>query len=74
MLEDVHWAEPTFLDLVEYVVGWSEDAPLVLLSLARPELLDARPAWGSDTVALRPLRDDEAEALVHELPEARARR
>jgi DNA-binding SARP family transcriptional activator len=70
VLEDVHWAEPTFLDLVEYVAGWSEGAPIVLLSLARPELLDARPAWGIDAVALRPLPREEAEALVRELPEA----
>ena len=46
MLEDVHWAEPTFLDLVEYVAGWSEGAPIVLLSVTRPELFDARPDWG----------------------------
>jgi DNA-binding SARP family transcriptional activator/tetratricopeptide (TPR) repeat protein len=70
VLEDVHWAEPTFLDLVEYVVGWSEDTPLVLLSVTRPELLDARPAWGSGAIALRPLTREEAVALVHELPEA----
>jgi tetratricopeptide (TPR) repeat protein len=70
VLEDVHWAEPTFLDLVEYVAGWSEGAPIVLLSLARPELLDTRPAWGSGAIALRPLTRDEAVALVRELPEA----
>jgi DNA-binding SARP family transcriptional activator len=70
VLEDVHWAEPTFFDLVEYVAGWSEDAPLVLLSLTRPELLDARPAWGSGAAALRPLTREEAETLVRELPEA----
>ena len=70
VLEDLHWADTTFLDLVEYVAGWSEGAPLVLLSLTRPELLDARPAWGSGAIALRPLTRDEAEALVRELPEA----
>ena len=35
VLEDVHWAEPTFLDLVEYVVGWSKGAPITLVCLAR---------------------------------------
>ena len=35
MLEDVHWAEPTFLDLVEYLVGWSTGAPIALVCLAR---------------------------------------
>ena len=43
VLEDVHWAEPTFLDLVEYLVGWSTGAPIALVCLARTELLDARP-------------------------------
>src|SRR5260221_7511 len=42
-LEDVHWAEPTFLDLLEYVAGWSKVAPILLLCVARPELLEARP-------------------------------
>jgi DNA-binding SARP family transcriptional activator len=70
VLEDVHWAEATFLDLVEYVAGWSEGAPLVLLSLTRPELLDTRPAWGTGAFALRPLTREEAVALVRELPEA----
>jgi class 3 adenylate cyclase len=69
VLEDVHWAEPTFLDLVDYVAGWSEDAPLVLLSLMRPELLDARPSWGSGALALRPLSREEAVTLVRELAE-----
>ena len=45
--EDIHWAEPTLLDLIEHVAEWSRDAPLLLLCLARPELLEARPAWGS---------------------------
>ena len=77
-LEDVHWAEPTFLDLVEYVVGWSRDAPILLLCLARPDLLDERPRWGGATVTLEPLTDSESEALLDELsaewpipPEAR---
>ena len=45
VLDDLHWAEPTFLDLVEYVLDWTFDAPVLLLGLARPELLDERPAW-----------------------------
>ena len=42
----------------------------MLLSVTRPELLDARPAWGSGATALRPLTREEAVALVRELPEA----
>ena len=45
VFDDLHWADPTFLDLVEYVVDWTFDAPILLLGLARPELLDERPAW-----------------------------
>jgi class 3 adenylate cyclase len=45
VLEDVHWAEPTFLDLIEYLGGWIVDAPVAVVCLARPELLDARASW-----------------------------
>ncbi len=68
-LEDIHWAQPTFLDLIEYVAGWSRDAPILLLCLARPELLDDRPAWlaAEPAVLLNPLSEEEAEALLDEL-------
>ena len=72
VLEDVHWAEPTFLDLVEYLVGWSTGASIALVCLARTELLDARPAWAADTVALRPLEAEETAELLAALPEALA--
>ena len=72
VLEDVHWAEPTFLDLLEYMVGWSKGAPITLLCLARPELLDARPAWAADSIPLRPLTDEETGDLLDELPESLA--
>ena len=45
VVEDIHWAEPTLLDLIEHLADWTRDAPLLLLCLARPELLDERPAW-----------------------------
>jgi DNA-binding SARP family transcriptional activator len=68
-LEDVHWAEPTFLDLVEYLAEWSTEAPILVLCLARPELLDARPAWGGPTspiasILLEPLTASESHTLV----------
>jgi DNA-binding SARP family transcriptional activator len=43
--DDVHWAEPTFLDLVEYVTARLGDARVLLLCLARPQFADQRPAW-----------------------------
>jgi tetratricopeptide (TPR) repeat protein len=68
-IEDVHWAEPTLLDLLDYVATFSTGAPILLLCLARPELLDARPAWaapqaGRSLVVLEPLPDGDAHALV----------
>jgi class 3 adenylate cyclase len=67
--EDVHWAEPLLLDLIEYLVGFSTGASLFLLCLARPEILEARPSWavqdGSrSVVALHPLTKEDARALV----------
>ena len=79
-IEDVHWAQPTFLDLIEYVAGWSRDAPILLLCLARPDLLEARPRWSGASVALEPLTPSESGALLDALgeewplsPEERAR-
>ena len=66
-VEDVHWAQPLFLDLLEYVAGWSRDAPIVVLCLARPELLDARPRWGGAALTLEPLTEAESEQLLDEL-------
>jgi tetratricopeptide (TPR) repeat protein len=72
VLEDLHWAEPTFLDLVDHVADLASNAPILLLCLARPELLDDRPTWGggkrnATTIELEPLDDDEASLLVGEL-------
>ena len=72
VLEDLHWAEPTFLDLLEYLDGWSAGAPIAVVCLARTELLDARPAWAANTVALRPLANDETVVLLDALPESLA--
>ena len=69
VLEDVHWAEPTLLDLVEYLGAWSSDAPVLVLCIARPELLDKRPGWRTttETIPLAPLSSDESETLLAEL-------
>ena len=44
VLDDIQWAEPVFLDLIEHLADWSRDAPIFLLCIARPELLEQRPA------------------------------
>jgi class 3 adenylate cyclase len=72
VLDDLHWAEPPLLDLVEHVADWSREAPILLLCVARPELLDARPGWGggkanATSVLLEPLGGDEAASLVDAL-------
>jgi len=69
VFDDLHWGEPTFLDLVEHVADLSRDAPILLLCMARPELLDVRPAWGGGklnaaTVLLEPLAPDETAELL----------
>jgi DNA-binding SARP family transcriptional activator/class 3 adenylate cyclase len=65
--EDVHWAEPTFLDLVEYLAGRLGQARVLLLCLARPDLGDRRPAWLRDAIMLEPLSKKDSEQLVDEL-------
>jgi class 3 adenylate cyclase/tetratricopeptide (TPR) repeat protein len=68
VLDDLHWAEPTLLDLVENLSDWSRDAPILLLCLARPELLAERPAWGgAESLALEPLADRHADELIESL-------
>jgi class 3 adenylate cyclase/tetratricopeptide (TPR) repeat protein len=44
-VDELQWAEPTFLDLLEYLVGWTADAPILVVGLTRPELLEERPTW-----------------------------
>jgi class 3 adenylate cyclase/tetratricopeptide (TPR) repeat protein len=70
VLEDLHWAEPKFLDLVEYVAGFSREHPILLLGSARPELLESRPTW--TTLTLEPLAEQDVESLVDALVEDRA--
>jgi predicted ATPase/class 3 adenylate cyclase len=68
LFDDIHWAEPTFLDLVEYLAGWCQGR-ILLLCLARPELLEARPSWGGleagvATLHLAPFTQDESRRLI----------
>ena len=72
VFDDIHWGEATFLDLVEHLADWSKGVPVLLLCMARPELLDVRPAWGggklnSTSVLLEPLSEDECSQLVANL-------
>lgn len=72
VLDDLQWAEPPLLDLIEHVADWSRETPIFLLCVARPELLDVRPGWGggklnATSVLLEPLGAIESAALVDDL-------
>jgi class 3 adenylate cyclase len=47
VFEDLQWADPGLLDFIDYVADWSRHRPILVLTLGRPELLDARPTWGA---------------------------
>lgn len=72
LVEDVHWAQPDLLDLLEYLTD-GVDGPLLFVSTARPELLSSRPSWGrhrhASAIWLEPLAPDNAARLVLEAPE-----
>jgi class 3 adenylate cyclase/tetratricopeptide (TPR) repeat protein len=84
VFDDIHWAEATFLDLVEYLADRIRER-VVLLCLARPELLEIRPGWMSTNpkarvISLDPLSEAEIDGLIRNLTagaeledEARAR-
>ena len=72
VFDDIHWGEPTFLDLVDHVSDWTSDAPVLLVCIARPELLESRPQWGggkpnATSVRLEPLSDAESATLLDNL-------
>ena len=72
VFEDIHWAEDALLDLIEHLAEWVRDAPLLLVGLARAELLDVRPGWGggrlrATAIELEPLGREESEELIDAL-------
>src|SRR5215218_9153420 len=72
LFEDIHWAEEPLLELIEHLVTWVREAPLLVITLARPELLDIRPGWGggrvrATSIELEPLGPSESEELVDAL-------
>src|SRR6186997_1405981 len=72
VFEDIHWAEEPLLELIEHLVTWVRDAPLLVLTLARPELLDIRPGWGggrlrATSIELEPLGPSQSEELIDAL-------
>lgn len=71
VLEDIHWADEGLLDFIEFLADWGRGG-ILILSMARPELLDKRAAWGGGkrnyaSIYLDPLRADESEQMLTEL-------
>lgn len=85
VFDDIHWAEPTFLDLLEYLADSLDNVPVFLVCLARPELLEVRGGWMTSKanaflITLRSLSDAHTDGLIRNLlggaelaDEARAR-
>jgi class 3 adenylate cyclase len=72
LFEDIHWADSSLLDLLETLAARTRDVPLLLLALARPELLSERPGWGGGLPAytalpLDPLSNEAAHELAERL-------
>ncbi|TML05776.1 MAG: tetratricopeptide repeat protein [Actinobacteria bacterium] len=72
VFEDIHWAEEPLLELIDHLAQWVRERALLIVCLARPELLDVRPGWGggrirSTAIELEPLMREESEALAEAL-------
>ena len=71
VFEDIHWADDALLDFTEYLADWAQ-GPIMVLTLARPELFENRPAWGGGkrnavSTFLDPLSADESSAMLSDL-------
>ena len=69
LLEDIHWAEPTLLDLIEYLAGWTRGAPILVVCPARRDLLERHPGWltprrNAFVVTLEALAGADVDALL----------
>src|SRR5438128_11902828 len=79
VFEDLQWADQGVLDFIDHLLEWSRNHPILIVTLARPELLDRRQDWGAGrrnfvSISLEPLTDNDMQALltglVPGLPEA----
>jgi predicted ATPase/class 3 adenylate cyclase len=72
VFEDMHWADPSLFDFVEYLLEWSRDHALYVITLARPDMLERRPNWGAGSrtfsaISLEPLSEQAMEELLRGL-------
>ena len=82
LFEDLQWADSGLLDFIEHLLEWAKNVPIIVVTLARPELFDRRPDWGAATrnltkLAIEPLSDgamrELLDSFVPGLPEAAIR-
>jgi class 3 adenylate cyclase/tetratricopeptide (TPR) repeat protein len=69
VFEDLHWADSGTLDFIDHLLEWSRNLPLYIVTLARPELLDKRPAWGAarknfTSLSLEPLGESSVRDIL----------
>ena len=72
VIDDLHWAQPALLDLLEQVVALAREASILVVAVARPELLEQRPGWSggrlnASTMLLEPLAAEESATLLEHL-------
>jgi class 3 adenylate cyclase/tetratricopeptide (TPR) repeat protein len=78
VFEDLQWADTGLLEFIDYLMEWASESPILVLALARPEVLDRRPGWAADAHRLEPLpppaMHDLLSGLIPGLPEGTVRR
>ena len=71
VVQDVHWAEPTFLELLDHLLQAIDEAPVLLVCPTRPELLEEAPDWGTSERATRivldPLDASDSKTMIEAL-------
>jgi len=71
LFDDIHWAEPAFLDLMENLLDSVEGAPVLMLGTSRHDLLESRATWSdrprARRLVLQPLSDDAVAQVIHNL-------
>jgi class 3 adenylate cyclase/tetratricopeptide (TPR) repeat protein len=72
VFEDLQWADTGLMDFIDHLLDWSRGLPIIVVTLARPELFDRRPDWGAGrrhltALALEPLTDDAVRQLLEGL-------
>ena len=69
VFEDLQWADAGLIDFIEHVLEWARSHPILIVTLARPELMDKRPNWGAGqrnftSIYLEPLSDEAMRELL----------